>query len=161
MFCLPVLLEELGKLEKEQLLGVADVWGLGKPSGDKRALIQLLSKTFVDPYHLKTVLEKLTPLQVKIYAVILNSKQVLTLGEVSRKIQLQPINVEKELAVLKHIMLLYQKKNRERITHNLDKYIPFDEFRKTISTDGNSRGEKFQISIRREVEHTPVEEYDA
>ena len=143
-----MLLEELGKLEKEQLLRVAEVWGLLKPPGDKRALIQLLAKTFVDPYFLKTVLEKLTPLQVKIYAVVLNNKQILTLGEISRKIQLQPINVEKELAVLKHIMLLYQKKNRERITHNLDKYIAFDEFRKLVSTDGNSRGEKFQISIR-------------
>jgi hypothetical protein len=155
-----VLLEELGKLEKEQLLRVAEVWGIPKPPADKRALIQLLVKTFVDPYFLKTVLEKLTPLQVKIFAVILSSKQVLTLGEVSRKIQLQPINVEKELAVLKHIMLLYQKKNRERITHNLDKYIAFDEFRKLVSTDGNPRGEKFQISIRREVEQTEVDDYD-
>ncbi|MBS0619426.1 MAG: helicase-associated domain-containing protein [Spirochaetes bacterium] len=155
-----VLLEELGKLEKEQLLRVAEVWGLTKPPGDKRALVQLLSKMFIDPYFLKTVLEKLTPLQVKIFAVILNNKQILTLGEISRKIQLQPINVEKELAVLKHIMLLYQKKNRERITHNLDKYIAFDEFRKIVSTDGNSRGEKFQISIRREVEQTGDDEYD-
>ncbi|HRP69042.1 MAG TPA: helicase, partial [Turneriella sp.] len=156
-----MLLEELGKLEKEQLLKVAEVWAIPKPPGEKKALIQLLYKTFIDPYHLKTVLEKLTPLQVKIYAVILNNKQILTLGEVSRKIQLQPINVEKELAVLKHIMLLYQKKNRERITHNLDKYIPFDEFRKLVSTDGNPRGEKFQISIRREVEQTSPEEHDS
>ncbi|MBV6494351.1 MAG: hypothetical protein LDLANPLL_02383 [Turneriella sp.] len=155
-----MLLEELGKLEKEQLLKVAEVWSIVKPPGEKKALVQLLAKTFVDPYHLKTVLEKLTPLQVKIYSVVLNSKQILTLGEISRKIQLQPINVEKELAVLKHIMLLYQKKNRERITRNLDKYIPFDEFRRLVSTDGNPRGEKFQISIRREVEQTSPEDHD-
>lgn len=155
-----MLPEELGKLEKEQLLRVAEVWSIPKPPADKRAILQLLLKTFVDPYHLKTVLEKLTPLQVKIFAVILNTKQILTLGEISRKIQLQPINVEKELAVLKHIMLLYQKKNRERITNNLDKYIPFDEFRALVSTDGNSRGEKFQVTIRREVEQTEPQDID-
>jgi hypothetical protein len=160
VLCPSVLLEELGKLEKEQLLRVAEVWAIPKPPGDKRALIQLLYKTFVDPYYLKTVLEKLTPLQVDIFAVILNNKQILTLGDISRKIKLQPINVEKELAVLKHIMLLYQKKNRERITHNLDKYIAFDEFKDLISTDGNPRGEKFQISIRREVEQTEPENHD-
>lgn len=160
-YILPAVLpEELGKLEKEQLLRVAEVWSIPKPPADKRAILQLLLKTFVDPYHLKTVLEKLTPLQVKIFAVILNTKQILTLGEISRKIQLQPINVEKELAVLKHIMLLYQKKNRERITNNLDKYIPFDEFRALVSTDGNSRGEKFQVTIRREVEQTEPQDID-
>ncbi|MCX7633760.1 MAG: helicase-associated domain-containing protein [Turneriella sp.] len=155
-----VLLEELSKLEKDQLLRVAEVWGVAKPAAEKRALVQQLYKTFIDPYFLKTILEKLTPLQVRIYATILNHKQVLTLGEISRKIQLQPINVEKELAVLKHIMLLYQKKNRERITNNLDKYIAFDEFRKLVSTDGNTRGEKFQISIRREVEQLDPEQMD-
>ena len=155
-----MLLEELGKLEKDQLLRVAEVWNLLKPPADKRALVSLLYKTFTDQYFLKGVLEKLTPLQVKIFSVILGTKQILTLGEISRKVQLQPINVEKELAVLKHLMLLYQKKNRERITNNLDKYIAFDEFRAIVSIDGNPRAEKFMISIRREVEATPVEEFD-
>lgn len=156
-----MLLEELTKLEKEQLARIAEIWGIPKPPADKKAILKTLEKISTDEYYLKGVLEKLTPVQVKIYAIIVGSRNILTLGEISRKVQLQPINVEKELAVLKHLMLVYQRKNRERITNNLDKYYPYEEIRKLVSIDTNAKGEKFHISIRREVETTPVDKQES
>lgn len=147
-----MLTEELEKLNAEQLARVAEIWAVSTKSKSKKALIALLTKTVVDDYFLKGVLEKLTPVQVQIYALMVTNRSIMTLGEISRKIKIQAINVEKELAVLKHLMLVIQRKNRERITSNLDKYIPIEEIKKLVHVQSNDKGEMFQISIKREVE---------
>lgn len=156
-----MLQEELAKLEAEQLKRIAEIWGLDKVPGEKRSLINALMRIAIDEYYLKGVLEKLTPLQVSIYAIMVESKNILTLGEISRKIKILPINVEKELAVLKHLMLVYQRKNRERITSNLDKYYPFEEIREIVSIDTNDDGEKIKFSIKKEIESQKPENLDA
>ncbi len=155
-----MLQEELNKLELEQLKRIADIWGLEKIPGEKKGLINTLMRFSVDEYYLKGVLEKLTPLQVSIYAIMIESKSILTLGEISRKIKILPINVEKELAVLKHLMLVYQRKNRERITSNLDKYYPFEEIRKIVSVDHNEEGEKIKFSIQKHIETNNPDDLD-
>ncbi len=155
-----MLNEELNRLEKEQLARIAEIWGVPKPPAEKRALVNLLIRIATDEYFLKGVLEKLTPVQVKIYSIIVASRSVLTLGEISRRVMLQPINVEKELGVLMALMLVYQRKNRERITNTTDKYYPFEEIRAIVSIDTNQKGEKFHISIRKELEHLGPEKYD-
>lgn len=147
-----MLTEELEKLNAEQLARVAEIWAVSTRAKSKKALITLLTKTVVDDYFLKGVLEKLTPVQVQIYALMVTNRSIMTLGEISRKIKIQAINVEKELAVLKHLMLVVQRKNRERITSNLDKYIPIEEIKKLVHVDTNDQGEMFQISIKREIE---------
>ncbi|MDH4200159.1 MAG: helicase [Spirochaetia bacterium] len=156
-----MLNEELNKLEIEQLKRIAEIWDIDKIPGDKKAIIQTLINTSADIYFLKGVLEKLTPLQVQIYAIIVESKSILTLGEISRKIKLLPINVEKELAVLKHLMLVYQRKNRERITSNLDKYYPFEEIREIVKVDTNENGHKLIFSIEKEMTSISREDLDS
>jgi len=148
-----MLQEELNKLEVDQLKRIAEIWGVEKVSDDKKTIIQTLIKYATDEYFLKGVLEKLTPLQVKIYQIIIASRSILTLGEISRKIKILPINVEKELAVLKHLMLVYQRKNRERITSNLDKYYPFEEIQEIVSVDENNNGDKLSFSIAKSLQN--------
>ncbi|MCB1146453.1 MAG: helicase, partial [Leptospiraceae bacterium] len=152
-----MLLEELNKLDKDQLARIAEIWGVPKIPSEKKSIINILKKVSVDEYYIKLILEKLTPVQVKIYSLIVASKSTLTLGEISRKVLLQPINVEKELMVIKHLMLVYQRKNRERITNNLDKYFPFEEIRALVSVDTNQNGEKFQLSIKKEIEQKGID----
>lgn len=147
-----MLQEELNKLETDQLKRMAEIWDITKVPSDKKGLISALIKTATDEYFLKGVLEKLTPLQVQIYSIIVESKSILTLGEISRKIKILPINIEKELAVLKHLMLVYQRKNRERITSNLDKYYPFEEIRDVVKIDTNDDGKKLIYSIEKELQ---------
>lgn len=156
-----MLSEELNRLTREQIARIAEIWKSPKIPQDKRALIQQMNKLAVDEYYLKGVLEQLTPIQVKIYSHLVTNRSVMTLGEVSRRVQLQPINVEKELAVLKHLMLVYQRRNRERITSNLDKYYPFEEIKQIVTVDTNHKGEKFLISIKKEVENTGYDNLEA
>lgn len=154
------MLEELNKLDRDQLGRIAEIWEIPKIPSEKRSIINALMKVAQDEYYIKQILEKLTPVQVKIYALIVSNRSVLTLGEISRKVLLQPINVEKELMVLKHLMLVYQRKNRERITNNLDKYYPFEEIRGKVSVDTNQHGEKFQLSIKKEIEFMGINSLD-
>ena len=154
------LKEELEQLSHEKQVNVGEVWSLPKKELQKKKLLPILEKILVDEYYIKGVLEKLTPLQVKIYTLIIKSNTILTLGEISRKIRMQPINVEKELAVLKYLLLVYQRKNRERITSNLDRYYPFEEISKLISTSTNQNAEKFKISIKREIQFKRIEDLD-
>lgn len=156
-----MLTEELSKLEVQQLARIAEIWGITKIPKEKKSIINNLKKVAVDEYFLKGVLEKLTPVQVKIYTLIVSSKNVLTLGEISRRVQMQPINIEKELAVLKALMLVFQRKNRERITSNLDKYPAFEEIAKNVSVETNQKGEKFQISIKKEIEQIGLDKLDS
>lgn len=153
-----MLNDELTKLEKEQLSRIAEIWKIKKIANDKKAIINQLKKAASDEYYLKGILEQLTPMQVKIFSIIIGSKAVLTLGDISRRIRMQPINVENELAVLKHLMLVYQRKNRERITSNMDKYYPYEEIKEIVSIDENKKGEKFQFSIKDFIGHHKVED---
>jgi len=152
-----MLTEELSKLSGDQLKRIAEVWNPPKIPSDKKQLVVLLKKMSEDEYFLKGVLEKLTPMQVMIFSTMIGSRTVLTLGEISRKIKVPVINVEQELAVIKHLMLVYQRKNRERLTNTLDKYYPFDEIKSLVSIDRNDKGEKFQISIKRELNQCKFE----
>jgi len=155
-----MITEELNKLDIEQIKRIASIWGLTKVPQDKKALIQNLANIAIDEYYLKGVLEKLTPLQVTIYAIIVTSKTILTLGEISRKIRLLPINVEKELSVLKHLMLVYQRKNRERITSNLDKYYPFETIQDVVKIDYNENGDRLRYSINKDIDSSEFENID-
>ncbi|MDH5720093.1 MAG: helicase-associated domain-containing protein [Spirochaetia bacterium] len=146
-----MIVEELEKLETEQISRIAEIWGISKDITDRKRLIQAINETTTNAYFLKGILEKLTPVQVKIYSVIIESRSILTLGEISRKIHMQPINVEKELTVLRHLMLVYLRKNRERITSNLDKYYPFEDIRKIIKIKNNDNGEIFRFSLEKEI----------
>jgi hypothetical protein len=156
-----MLSEELNRLEQEQLVRIAEIWGKKDAvKHDKKNLIKSLKDMVIDEYYLLGVLEKLTPVQVDIFSHMINNKNVLTLGEISRKVKLQPINVEQELAVLKNLMLVYQRKNRERITNNLDKYYPFDEVKKLVSIDTNSKGEKYRYTVEKEIFQNGVQSLD-
>ena len=151
------LKEELSQLDQPKLKSLGEVWGLPSQYLNKKNLSIQIEKFMKDEYFIKGILEKLTPLQVQIYSLIITSKTILTLGEISRKIKIQPINIEKELAVLKHLLLVYQRKNRERITSNLDKYHPLNEISNLISTDTNQDSSKFKISIRKEIQQKGFE----
>lgn len=101
-----------------------------------------------DEFYLKGVLEKLSATQVTIYTSILKSKSnILTLGEISRKISMPPVNTEMELGVLKRYFLVYQRKNRERLTNNLDKYYYYPESGSHVLLETNEKGQKFRLSF--------------
>lgn len=101
-----------------------------------------------DEFYLKGVLEKLSPTQVTIYTSLLKSKgNVLTLGEIARKISMPPVNAEMELGVLKRYFLLYQRKNRERLTNNLDRYHHYPESGSLVRMDTNEKGQKFKLNL--------------
>ena len=146
------LKEEISQLDQPKLKSLGEIWGIPAKHLAKKNLSTQLEKFMKDEYFVKGILEKLTPLQVQIYSLIITSKTILTLGEISRKIKVQPINVEKELVVLKHLLLVYQRKNRERITSNLDKYHPLYEISKMVSTDTNRDSSKFKIFIHKEIQ---------
>lgn len=106
-----ILIQELSKLDLNELKKIATIWNISKTSGkDKKSLNHLLYESFQDEFHLRGVLEKLSPLQVTIYSLILKNKNVQTLGEIVRKVALQAINVEMELNVLRKYLLVYQRK---------------------------------------------------
>ena len=147
-----VLIQELQKLEIVDLKKIANLWNLNKITAkEKKAFANQLLSYFQQEFYLKGVLEKLTALQVTIYTSILKNKNVMTLGEISRKISLPPINVEMELNVLKKHFLIYQRKNRERLTNNLDKYHAYDEIASLVKVEQNSKGEKYKISLEKDL----------
>lgn len=138
-----VLFQELDKLEQNDLKKVATLWNLSKlPYKEKNKNVAYLYEIFQDDFYLKGVLEKLTQLQVTIYTSILKNKNVLTLGEISRKVNIPPINVEMELNLLRKYQLVYQRKNRERLTNNLDKYHAFEEIADLVPLEQNLKGDK-------------------
>lgn len=143
-----VLYQEISKLELPDLKKIAVLWNITKFVGkDKKHSIQQIMEVFVDEFYIKGVLEKLTPIQVNLYTLILKNKHVQTLGEMVRKVALPPLNVEMELNVLRKYHLIYQRKNRERLTNNLDKYHAFEEIAVLIKMDSNAKGEKFKLSL--------------
>jgi hypothetical protein len=152
-----VLIQELNKLDLPELKKIAITWNILKFNAkDKKQAISQIYDSFQDEFLLKGVLEKLTPIQVTILSHILKNKNVHTLGEIVRKVVLPPLNVEMELNVLRKFNLLYQRKNRERLTNNLDKYHAYDEIASLIKLDLNQKGEKFKIPLdKNHVKLTP------
>lgn len=146
-----MLKEELQLLDIQQIYNILSVWGIKTNPVTKPATIKLFLQVVVNEFHIKTTLERLTPLQVEILALLLKSKGSLTLGEFSRKLKIPIINIEQELAVMKHLMFVIHKKNRERLTANLDKYYLIAEIQPFLSKNVNQSGKFFQLSIRRGV----------
>ncbi|HNF16508.1 MAG TPA: helicase, partial [Leptospiraceae bacterium] len=145
-----VLYQELNRQEIAELKKIAALWNIPKFGGkDKKQSVQQLYQALQDEFLLKGVLEKLTPIQVSILTQILKNKNVQTLGEIIRKVNLPPLNVEMELGVLRKYSLVYQRKNRERLTNNLDKYHAFEEIAGHVKLDTNQKGEKFRLSLEK------------
>ena len=145
-----VLNIELEKLEMVELKKTASLWNLQKVSlKDKKSAIHSLQKGFQEEFFLKGVLEKFSPVQVVILTSILKNKNVMTLGEISRKVNLPPINVEMELGVLRKYFMVYQRKNRERLTNNLDKYHTYPEIASIIKVEENIKSDKFKFSLEK------------
>ena len=143
-----VLESELSRLELGALKRVAQVWNVPKLGKDKKTVIKNIIQTMQDDFYLKGVLEKLSATQVTIYTSLLKSKtKVLTLGEISRKISMPPVNAEMELGVLKRYFLVYQRKNRERLTNNLDRYYYYPESGDRVLMETNEKGLKFKPSL--------------
>ncbi|MDH5656835.1 MAG: helicase-associated domain-containing protein [Spirochaetia bacterium] len=151
-----VLQFELDKLDLPALKKVSQAWNIQKSGKDKKAIIKNIISGMQDEFYLKGILEKLSSTQVLIYTSILKSKNnILTLGEISRKISLPPVNTEMELGVLKRYFLVYQRKNRERLTNNMDKYYFYPETGKAVKMDSNEKGEKFKQSLAGLLEKDP------
>ena len=145
-----VLVQELNKLDLPEIKKITSIWNINQLSvQDKESSIDELTSALLNEFYLKGVLEKLTPLQVTILTLILKNKGVQTLGEIVRKVSLPPLNVEMELGVLRKYYLVYQRKNRERLTNNLDKYHAFEEISNLIKLDTNAKGDKFKFSIQK------------
>ncbi|TGL54906.1 helicase, partial [Leptospira ognonensis] len=147
-----VLYQELEKLDLNEIKKIATLWNIHKlPGKDKKSTILGLMEVFQSEFYLKGVLEKFSPLQVNIITSILKNKGVMTLGEIARKVNIPPINIEMELNVLRKYYLVYQRKNRERLTNNLDKYHAYEEFVKLIKVETNQKSEKFKFSIEKSL----------
>ncbi len=148
-----VLQLELEKLDIPALKRVAQVWNIQKLGKDKKAIVKSLTAAMNDAFYVRGILEKLSATQVVIYTSILKSKKnILTLGEISRKINLPPVNTEMELGVLKRYFLVYQRKNRERLTNNLDKYYYYPESGAVVRMETNEKGEKFRTNLAKTLE---------
>lgn len=148
-----ILQLELERLDVSGLKRVAQVWNITGIGKDKKTIIKNLISGMQNEFNLKGILEKLSSTQVTIYTHILKSKpNIPTLGEISRKISLPPVNTEMELGVLKRYYLVYQRKNRERLTNNLDKYYFYDESGSMVRMDLNDRGQKFRIGLADELQ---------
>ncbi|HNJ03761.1 MAG TPA: helicase, partial [Leptospiraceae bacterium] len=143
-----VLQLELDKLDVSALKRLAALWNINKIPKEKKGIAKKIIECMQDEFYLKGVLERLSSTQVTIYTSILKSKNsILTLGEIARKIGAPPVNAEMELGVLKRYFLVYQRKNRERLTNNLDKYYFFPESGTRIRMETNEKGQKFRISL--------------
>ncbi|MCE9599394.1 MAG: helicase-associated domain-containing protein [Spirochaetia bacterium] len=143
-----VLQLELDKLDVSALKRLATLWNINKIPKEKKGIAKKIVECMQDEFYLKGVLERLSATQVTIYTSILKSKSsILTLGEIARKIGAPPVNAEMELGVLKRYFLVYQRKNRERLTNNLDKYYFFTESGSKIRMETNEKGQKFRNSL--------------
>ncbi|MBW7857756.1 MAG: helicase-associated domain-containing protein [Leptonema sp. (in: Bacteria)] len=139
---------ELFRLDTTALKRLNKIWNIQKPGRDKKSQIQQLMSTMSDEFFVRGILEKLSPVQVSIYTSILATKdRVMTLGEISRKFGLQPASAEMEMGVLKRYFLVYQRKNRERLTNTLDRYYAYQESSNHVKIESNDKGQKFRQSI--------------
>ncbi len=146
------LQQELDKLEVGDLERLFKLWNIPKTGKDRRTVIKRLLIGMQDTFYIKGVLEKLSSTQVTIYRTLLSSKgNIMTLGDISRKISLPPANTEIELTVLKRYSLIYQRKNRERLTNTLDRYHCYMENGIHVSLDTNEKNKKFRIHFAKSL----------
>lgn len=151
-----ILQQELDKLDLTALKRVAALWNINKFPKEKKGMVKKIIECMQDEFYLKGVLERLSATQVTIYTSILKSKtSILTLGEIARRIGVPPVNAEMELGVLKRYFLVYQRKNRERLTNNLDKYYYFPESGTRVRMETNEKGQKFRQSLPRYLQSRP------
>jgi hypothetical protein len=142
------LFTELYRLDAASLKRLQKIWNIQKPGRDKKSQIQQLIDTMSDEFFVRGILEKLSPVQVGIYTAILSTKdRVMTLGEIARKFSLQPASAEMEMGVLKRYFLVYQRKNRERLTNTLDRYYAYRESSEHVRVTTNEKGQKFRQSL--------------
>ncbi len=142
------LFTELYRLDAASLKRLLKIWNIQKPGRDKKSQIQQLIDTMSDEFYVRGILEKLSPVQVGIYTAILSTKdRVMTLGEIARKFTLQPASAEMEMGVLKRYFLVYQRKNRERLTNTLDRYYAYRESSDHVRVETNDKGQKFRQSL--------------
>ena len=151
------LQQELDKLEPDGLTRLAQLWNIPNVGKEKRTIIKRLLLGMQDDFYVKGVLEKLSSTQVTIYSSLLSSKsKVMTLGDIARKISVPPMNAEMELGVLKRYYLVYQRKNRERLTNNLDRYYFYSESGSHVQVDFNERNKKLKVSLPKALLGRPL-----
>ncbi|MCS7204169.1 MAG: helicase [Leptospiraceae bacterium] len=142
------LLVELLKIDGNTLKRLLTIWNIKKIPKDKKNQIKTLMAVMSDEFYVKGILEKLSSIQIQIYLEILSVKdKVLTLGEIARKFSLPPNNAEVELGVLKRYFLVYQRKNRERLTNTLDRYYAYPQSVNAIQFTERKPQEIFQQRI--------------
>lgn len=142
------LLSELLKLDGNTFKRLLNVWNIKKIPKDRKGQIKQIISAMEDEFYVKGILEKLSSIQVQIYLEIISSPdKVLTLGEIAKKFSLPPNSTEMELGVLKRYFLVYQKKNRERLTNTLDRYYAYPQSAKVIQYQTNQNGEKFRQTL--------------
>lgn len=127
------LLTELIKLDGNTLKRLLNIWNIKKLPKDKKGQIKSIISAMEDEFYVKGILEKLSAIQIQIYLEIISQPELmLTLGEIAKKFSLPPTSAEMELGVLKRYFLVYQRKNRERLTNTLDRYYAYPQSAKTI-----------------------------
>ena len=151
------LQQELESLELSALNRLYSLWNIPGTNKEKRTVIKKLILCMQDEFYIKGVLEKLSSTQVTIYSFLLRSKgNIMTLGDIARKISLPPMNAEMELGVLKRYRLVYQRKNRERLTNNLDRYHYYNENGKRVELNSNESNNKLRVSLAKVLIGSPV-----
>ena len=148
------LKQELSKLSEASFLRIMYLWEIRIEDDaadktpkisleNKDEIIELLLDKMTSIFYIKGVLEKLSSIQSIIYMHILASKtEYMTLGDIARKMSMPTMNVEIELGVLKRYFLVFQRKNRERLTNNADRYYYYPEIAVSIKnslTHGKDR----------------------
>lgn len=127
------LLTELIKLDGNTLKRLLNIWNIKKVPKDKKGQIKVLMTTMENEFFVKGILEKLSAIQIQIYLEIISQEEMmLTLGEIAKRFSLPPNSAEMELGVLKRYFLVYQRKNRERLTNTLDRYYAYPQSAQTI-----------------------------
>ena len=154
-----ILFQDIQKLKTNQLKNLTRIWEINSVKYTKSNLYPLYEVLKKD-FYIKNVLVKLNELQSSIYATIISSDNfVLKLGEIARKTKNLPNNIEIELKTLLNYHLIYQRKDRERLTINLDRYYAYEEIAKiVISQNGHldlKASNIFSINVY-SSQHPPV-----
>lgn len=148
------LLTELLKIDGNTLKRLLTIWNIKKLPKDKKSQIKLLMDAIEDEFYVKGILEKLSSIQIQIYLEIISQPEMmLTLGEIAKRFSLPPNSAEMELGVLKRYFLVYQRKNRERLTNTLDRYYAYPQSAKTIFIQEKKIHDIFTQSIKKIIEN--------
>ncbi len=148
------LLTELLKIDGNTLKRLLTIWNIKKLPKDKKSQIRLLMDAIEDEFYVKGILEKLSSIQIQIYLEIISQPEMmLTLGEIAKRFSLPPNSAEMELGVLKRYFLVYQRKNRERLTNTLDRYYAYPQSAKTIFIKEKKIHDIFTQSIKKIIEN--------